>query len=205
MLESMKNNSTWYYIAEMGKMNGLRPAEVFFDLLDCSLSPYTNGKSTEDEIEKIASVKCKNESRNPIVISDSIYIVHSELRECCLQLMLKLNENGQQKQLDTIVREMSAVLENRIKLVSDLCGKTDKAGEALVGEVFKVDDPILEISENRSVQQSALLLYKGFFGFVRNEVMHNIVTSYTKERVLQLLGFVDYLLSLLTNVKNIKS
>lgn len=51
------------------------------------------------------------------------------------------------------------------------------------------------------MQEAAHLFFRGYSGLVRNEVMHRLVESYTKERVLQLLGTVDYLLFLLSKAQ----
>jgi hypothetical protein len=63
------------------------------------------------------------------------------------------------------------------------------------------DRPRIKFSDQKDVQESAHLLFRGYSGFVRNEVMHRLVPSYTQERVLQLLGTVDYLLFLLSRAE----
>ena len=51
------------------------------------------------------------------------------------------------------------------------------------------------------MQEAAHFFFRGYSGLVRNEVMHRVVESYTKERVMQLLGTVDYLLFLLSRAQ----
>ena len=58
--------------------------------------------------------------------------------------------------------------------------------------------PRIKFSDVKDLQESAHLLFRGYSGFVRNEVMHGLVPSYTRERVLQLIGMVDYLLFILS-------
>jgi hypothetical protein len=57
---------------------------------------------------------------------------------------------------------------------------------------------LIRFSPEKDVQEAAHLFFRGYSGLVRNEVMHRVVESYTKERVMQLLGTVDYLLFLLS-------
>ena len=64
--------------------------------------------------------------------------------------------------------------------------------------------PTIKFSDEKDIQESAHLLFRGYSGFVRNEVMHGLVSSYTRERVLQLMGMVDYLLFILSNAETTK-
>lgn len=185
-------------LAEISGLAKLKPVDLFFDIMDCI--PHATETPTQPPLQEV-----QRQRFTIIPAVQSIPIIDDELRERCLNLLSVADIQGlPQNQLDTVVREMSAILENRIKQVADLVDKTDKSGDALVSEVFKVNDPILRISSNENARLSALLLFKGFFGYVRNEVMHNIVPTYTKERVLQLLGYTDYLLSLVHGAQKVK-
>ena len=186
-------------LSEMGLLNGLKPGNLFFDLADCSYES-TNHSEVRD---------CTmTESRIKYVMVpsvESIPIVDEELRRRCLTLLSVAEPVGEkQNQLDAVVREMGVVLESRIRQVSGLENAKDKAGDALVSEVFKSGDPVLQLSEDPKAQSSALLLFKGYFGFVRNDPAHNIVPTYTREHVLQMLGLTDYLLSLIDGAKKLK-
>src|SRR5229473_4077857 len=88
--------------------------------------------------------------------------------------------------LDTVVREMSVILENRIRKLSGL-SDTTLAGAALVSRAFGGPDAPLRFSTDAGIQESAHFLYRGYAGFVRNEAMHRLIRDYTKRRVLQLL------------------
>ena len=92
------------------------------------------------------------------------------------------------------------ILENRIKEIS---GFPDKFGKNLIDEAFGRDGklPVLILSDDKKLQKSAKLFFEGYAGFIRNEVMHKVIPTYTKERVFQLLGFVDYLLFLLSRAE----
>jgi hypothetical protein len=60
---------------------------------------------------------------------------------------------------------------------------------------------LIRFSQERDVQEAAHLFFRGYSGLVRNEVMHRLTKSYTRERVVQLLATVDYLLYLLSNAE----
>ena len=42
-----------------------------------------------------------------------------------------------------------------------------------------------------------MFMFSSYYGLIRGEAGHKIVKTYTLERVLQIIGFVDYLLFLL--------
>ena len=186
-------------LSEIGVFNQLKPADLFFDLADCS-----DESTNHSEVRECTMT----ERRVKFVMFpsvDSIPIIDDELRRRCLTLLSVAEPVGEeQNQLDAVVREMGVVLESRIRQASGLENAKDKAGDALVSEVFKSGDPVLQLSEDPKVQNSALLLFKGYFGFVRNDPAHNIVPTYTREHVLQMLGLTDYLLSLLDGAKKLK-
>ena len=93
---------------------------------------------------------------------------------------------------------MSVILEDKIRNISGIQGKS---GVELMSAAFASKPPLLKFSDDANLQDSAHLLFRGYSGFIRNEVMHRLVPNYTKERVLQLMGFVDYLLFLLSGVE----
>ena len=137
---------------------------------------------------------------SPILTSlADIPIVDSVLRERCLTLLGAIDGAGTSEQLDTVVREMSVVLEDRVRELSGFSGKG--GGAELFSATMARDPCLLRFSPEKDIQDAAHLFFRGYSGLVRNEVMHRLVKSYTKDRVLQLLGTVDYLLFLLSNAQ----
>ena len=63
------------------------------------------------------------------------------------------------------------------------------------------EKPRIQFSDRKDLQESAHLLFRGYSGFIRNELMHELVPSFTRQRVSQLLAMVDYLLDLLSTAK----
>jgi hypothetical protein len=55
--------------------------------------------------------------------------------------------------------------------------------------------PRLSVSNIPAEQEAAHLLYRGVFGFVRNSAHHRLLGELQPERVLQIVGMVDYLIS----------
>jgi len=174
-------------ISEMGKLNGLKPADIFFEIA----SPDVEMSVSKTETQIVNTELSKIETCE-------IQIIDSILRERCLNLFRSLETSGSQKRLDTIVREMSVILEDRVRQLSGIQGKS---GMDLMSAAFSSEPIILKFSEDPELQKSAHLLFRGYSGFVRNEVMHKLVPSYNKDRVLQLMGFIDYLLFLLSRAE----
>jgi len=176
--------------AEMGLLNGLSPADIFFDIKKLKYSTQERKSVEKDKMETYILPE------KLLVRTEHLQVLDNELRKRCLRL---LKSEDFKDQLDTVVREMSVILENRIRTRAGI--KEKLTGPSLMGKVFGGDNPILFFSEEKDLQESAHHLYRGYSGFVRNEVMHKIVATFTKDRVIQLLGFVDYLLFLLTQTK----
>lgn len=186
---------------EQGVMNGLRPAEIFFEVT----------KQAGGQISEQSKVTVQNE--NALKASAPLYlekipIFDGELRTRCLSLLSSLDysikgtdsdEKG--TQLDTVVREMSVILESRIRELAGLASESIE-GQELMSRAFSGSSPLLRFSSEPAIQQSAHLLFRGYSGFVRNEVMHRLVHTFTSERVLQLLGLVDYLMFVLSRAEH---
>ena len=178
MIEKGRNKT------EIGMLNGLKPADVLFEL----------GKVQEHYLQPDQAIQPSPQKAKTVIFkSDAGVIVDKELRSRCLDLLRKFDEENNPERLDTVVREMSVILENRVRTLAKLKDKT-----RLMTKAFSPGGALLKFSEENDVQQNAYFLFQGYAGLSRNDVMHKLVTSYSRERVYQLLGFVDYLLFLLT-------
>lgn len=110
-----------------------------------------------------------------------------------MDLFAQFHEDGQHDRLDTVVNEATRILEDRLRSLSgapETCVGVDLARHA-----FGTPSPRLSVSDIASEQESAHLLYRGVFGFIRNSVHHRLVEVLQPERVLQIVGMIDYLLS----------
>ncbi|MEW6658065.1 MAG: TIGR02391 family protein [Thermodesulfobacteriota bacterium] len=126
----------------------------------------------------------------PIIIG-SIEILDKELRQRCLDLFAQFREGGQHDRLDTVVNEATRILEDRLRFLSSAsatCTGVDLAKHAF-GQ-----PPALIVSDVAAEQEAAHLLFRGVFGFIRNAVHHRLIETLQPERVLQIVGMVDYLL-----------
>lgn len=182
---------------EQGVLNGLSPAHIFFEATKKSLFKPV------EPIEESGIPRTDKPSSVPPYLEE-MPVLDDTLRKRCLQLIASFDasldpiKNGENEtSLDTVVREMSVILEDRIRKLAGLEGE-NLVGVALMNRAFGVNNPLLRFSDQRNIQESACSLFRGYSGFVRNEVMHGLVPSFTRERVFQLLGLVDYLLFLLT-------
>ena len=178
-------------LAEMGILNGLRPADVFFEIV-------SSGEEPMEDLKLLPQIPPSINQSN----SFEVPIIDPVLRKRCLSILNALEEGGTSDQYDTIIREMSVILEDRVRELSGYAGKL--SGVQLFGETMGKLPPKIKFSDEKDIQESAHLLFRGYSGFVRNEVMHGLVSSFTRERVLQLIGMVDYLLFILSNAETTK-
>jgi hypothetical protein len=130
----------------------------------------------------------------PVMVG-SIEILDHELRARCLDLFNQFQEAGQADRNDTVVAEASRILENRLRRV--LGADDGKSAKQLVSDAFNARSPRLVVSNVPAEQESAQLLFLGTFGFIRNSVQHKLLANMPAERVLQILGWTDYLLSVI--------
>jgi hypothetical protein len=185
-LAQMKN------LVELGAMNGLEPADVFLELdtlADSQAVP--NEHATTPEIHHSTSTI--------LVESDEMPIIDEQLRSRCLTTLRTIEAEKDDDKLDTVVREMSVILEDRVRTVANISEKL--IGVDLMSSAFAGNSPKLIFSTDPDIQNAAHLLFRGYVGFFRNEVMHKLVTTFSRERVFQLLGYIDYLLFLLSRAQ----
>lgn len=142
------------------------------------------------------------ERPRPVLVA-SIEILDHELRSRCLDLFNQFQEAGQAERNDTVVSEATRVLENRLRRVVEMPDGT--AVKALVKTAFHPDNPKLRVSTVWAEQEAVQLLFLGAFGFVRNQVQHKLLGNLPPERVLQVLGWVDYLLSVIAQAEVVKN
>lgn len=131
-------------------------------------------------------------SRPRPIILGSIEILDSELRSRCLDLFEAFSKDGTTDRLDTVLTEATRIMENRIRGVAKL--PAECVGQDLAKAAFGGSTPTLRVSEVAAEQEAAHLLYRGVFGFIRNQFHHKLVGELRPERVLQILGLIDYLL-----------
>jgi hypothetical protein len=149
-------------------------------------------------LEESASAEIEAMRPRPILI-DSIEILDPELRSRCLDLFQSFKQDGQHERLDTVVTEATRILENKLRFISG--APANCVGVDLAIYAFGGKTPKLIVSEVPAEQESAHLLFRGVFGFIRNHVHHHLVENLLPERVLQIVGMIDYLIYLTENAK----
>jgi uncharacterized protein (TIGR02391 family) len=130
--------------------------------------------------------------RPPPRILSTIEILDPQLRERCLDLLEAFDEGEQSHRFDTVVAEATRVLEHRIRQLTG--ADASISGVNLMTYAFGGDHPKLVVSEDSSEQEAAHLMYRGATGFIRNPFHHRLIEDVSRERVLQILGLVDYLI-----------
>jgi hypothetical protein len=129
----------------------------------------------------------------PAPRSATVELIDQELRERCLDLFNDFDASGQAHRFDTVISEATRILEDRTRT---LCGiGQDVIGVKVMNAAFIGTPPILELSANDGEQRAAHQLYSGVIGFIRNPSHHRI-EALERERTLQILAFIDYLLHL---------
>lgn len=124
----------------------------------------------------------------------SIEIRDPELRERCLDLLAQFESEGANHRLDTVLNEATRILEDRLRSLSNAADGV--SGLDLVSFALGDSDPKLILSDITADQKAAHLLFRGVFGFVRNSVHHRLISDLQPQRVMQVLGMVDYLIFL---------
>jgi uncharacterized protein (TIGR02391 family) len=175
-------------MAESGVFNGMAPIPLVIN----STAPI------EMRVEIADSSKLEASKVSWVVMR--VELLDTELRRRCGDLYEQFTADlAHQDRFDTVLREASALLEDRIRASAGL--PTASVGLDLVSRAFAPDSGELIISADHNEQEAAHLLFRGFFGFVRNSVQHRLVPTYTQERAAQVLGLADYLLFVLSQAK----
>ncbi len=124
----------------------------------------------------------------------TIGILDPELRERCLDLFNVFDETNQTHRFDTVISEATRILEDRVRKRAGL--GVDLIGMDLMSAAFGTTPPKLQMSSVDNEQKAAHLLFRGAVGFIRNPVQHQLLSQLHRDRVLQILGYIDYLLYL---------
>lgn len=121
-------------------------------------------------------------------------VLNSTLRERTVDLFTTFEARADEERYDTVLRETGAVVEDRLR---NACGAPpEKVGVDLASHAFGGSSPRIQLSTNTAEQEGVHHLFRGFFGWVRNPAGHRLLGKVSKERVLQVLAFADYLLGL---------
>jgi hypothetical protein len=131
----------------------------------------------------------------PPIVFNSIEILDAELNARCLDLFTTFVQNSQAERFDTVVMEATKILEHRLRHAANLDSSHD--GVKLVTAALGGAVPLIVLSPNPGEQEAAHLLFRGLFGFIRNPFHHRLMGTVAQQRILQILGIVDYLLYLL--------
>jgi Protein of unknown function (Hypoth_ymh) len=131
---------------------------------------------------------------SPPRVLESIQIRDPELRRRCLDLFDQFRQDGEHDRLDTVISEATRILEDRLRSLSG-APPTCIGGELAAFAFAARPAARLVVSEIPTEQEGAHLLYRGVFGFVRNSAHHRLLGDLQPERVLQVVGTADYLIS----------
>lgn len=168
---------------------------------NASLIPLTVAQTTVDTPPKEQnsteqSSIAKTERPKPQIVS-TIEILDSELRRRCLDLFNQFENDGQSDRHDTVIAEATRILEDRLR---KLTKSEDNATAAkLISRAFDGNKPLIKASEIPGEQDGAQQLFRGLFGYIRNQFQHKLVSDISPERVLQILGLVDYLIAIVNS------
>lgn len=153
----------------------------------------------ESEQEDTANESLSHVKRPKPVFFNSIEILDSELKNRCLDLFNHFEETFQPERHDTVVTEATRILENRLRILTKSSGS--ETGADLAAKAFAGKEPMFIVSEIQSEQDATHLLFRGAFGYIRNRAHHKLLSDLSAERVLQIVGFIDYLISIAESAK----
>lgn len=123
-------------------------------------------------------------------IATTIELLDPQIRERCLDLFNTFHLEDQTHRLDIVITEATRILEDRIRRLSGADPNLD--GLKLVAFAFGGTNPKLKLGTIQSEQDAAHQMFRGVFGFIRNPFHHRLIEKVEKERVLQILGMIDY-------------
>lgn len=155
-----------------------------------------NGEHSERiEINSLSRV----ETPRPVIL-DSIPIFDAELKSRCLDILEMVWEKEETGRFDTIIQEATKILETRLRNLSD--ADDSFSGKELVNFALGKDAKLI-LNGTSSEQESWHLLFRGFFGSLRNSTHHRFVPFQNIERTLQILGMIDFLLYTLESAERV--
>ena len=146
-----------------------------------------DGDAPVDKSELLASPQ----QPRPVLI-ESIEILDADLKSRCLDLFNSFEIAGQRDRLDTVVSEATRIFEDKLRR---LCGEPEGvSGVELATYAFGGSKPRLTTSSVQAEQEATHLLFRGVFGLIRNVSHHRLLGELQPERVIQVLGLLDYCL-----------
>ena len=152
--------------------------------------------AAEPNTSTINSENFADVSRPRPVVIGSIEIFDSQLRRRCLDLLVMFQENGEPERLDQVITEATRIHEDRLRSV--LGDNAGTESNKLIEKAFGNNGTFFK-SAIKAERVGLHALFRGVFGYIRNPAHHRLNANLTTERVLQLVGLVDYLLSVLAN------
>lgn len=165
-------------------MRGLDSAEPFLQAL---LIEIDNFGIVSEQIDLAPGTSPPTDARLALEIKDR------ELRDRCSDLLAALDK------YDRAVREACVILEHRIRTMTG--ADSSVLGVNLMSQAFRRDSGAVILADDSAEQEGAHQLYRGIVGFLKNPTSHRLITSYSKNRALEVIGFVDFLLDILQEAR----
>lgn len=165
---------------QRGYIQGLHQAEPFLQALLFEIENF--GVVTEQPGTTTAPSP-------PVDARLALEIKDAELRERCVDLLAAPDK------YDRAVREACVILEHRVRTM--IKAETSVLGVNLMTQAFRRESGALILADDSAEQEGAHQLYRGIVGFLKNPTSHRLVTSYSRNRAMEVIGFVDFLLDIL--------
>lgn len=174
---------------------------------NASLIPLTVAQnfidSDENKEYSIEQSFISNAERPKPQVISTIEILDSELRRRCLDLFKQFESDGQSDRHDTVIAEATRVLEDRLRRLTK--SEDGATASKLITRAFEGDKPLIQASDISGEQDGAQQLFRGLFAFIRNQFQHKLVSDISPERVIQLLGLIDYLIAIVNSANPIEN
>lgn len=156
-------------------------------LVDQSLASGDADMGDPSASESVVQVR----KPSPVIV-ESVELLDADLRRRCIDLYKQFRDTGESERFDTVVTEATRILEHRLREITG----SDAKGMQLASSAFG-KKPLLRVSCHEAEQEGVHALFRGVFGFIRNRVHHSLHPDMDPQRVMQILGLIDYLLFLI--------
>jgi len=132
---------------------------------------------------------------DPVLLAADYLLTDAQLKSRCRPLLRR------KKHLDTVIREATVVLDDRLRKVSGITEKINPA--PLVSKVLNPDPSkaILVVSDEPSEQQGFHNMCLGLILAFRDPAHHTLNDNITQQDALKLLAFVDVLLTTIASAR----
>lgn len=179
----------------IGHAQALRKLEPHIQLQVRDHLPLLMPEPSKQGGSRTSKATTRSRTKDPISAAIDYLISDEELKSRCTRLLKS------RKHHDTVFREATTVLENRIKSKARITGRIDPAPLVDTALNPNLSRAILIFSDEASEQQGFHHLCKGIVLAFRHEAHHNLDDDVSQVDALRFCSFIDILLVMLDRTR----